>query len=174
MAILSIIAAPDSRLRVISERVSVVGPKERRLLDDMLETMYSAPGIGLSAVQVGIARRMVVIDTAKDPHPQNPVRMVNPEVIWKSDTEELREEGCLSFPDQFVEIKRPLEVEVKYIDEANKKQIRRAAGLEAIALQHELDHLDGILFVDKISSIKRNIILRKMKKLQRKKSSTSN
>jgi peptide deformylase len=167
MALLPIITAPDPRLREVSQLVDVVDDTVRTLLDDLLETMYAAPGVGLSAIQVGIARRIIVIDTAKDPDPPDPIRIVNPEIVWQGDEIGPYEEGCLSFPDQYEEVDRPSAVHVQYLDENGESQIIKADGLQAIALQHEIDHLDGVLLVDHVSTIKRNIIMRRMKKLRR-------
>ena len=167
MALLPIITAPDPRLREVSQPVDAVDDAVRKLLDDMLETMYAAPGVGLSAIQVGVAQRIIVIDTANDPDPPDPVRMINPEIIWQADEIDPFEEGCLSFPDQYEEVERPGAVHVRYLDENGEIRIIKAEGLQAIALQHEIDHLDGVLLVDHVSSIKRNIIMRRMKKLRR-------
>ena len=167
MAILPIITAPDPRLREVSQPVSAVDDDVRTLMDDMLDTMYAAPGVGLSAIQVGVAQRIVVIDVAKDPEPPTPLRLVNPEIIHRGDTVGPHEEGCLSFPDQYEEVERPSAVQVRYLDENNEIRLVRATGLLAIALQHEIDHLDGVLLVDHVSTIKRNIIMRRMKKMRR-------
>ena len=167
MALLQIITAPDSRLREVSKPVDVVDDTVRNLLNDMLETMYAAPGVGLSAIQVGFALRIVVIDTVKAPDPPDPVRMINPEIIWQADEISSFEEGCLSFPNQYEEVKRPGAVHVRYTDENSQTHTIKAEGLQAIALQHELDHLDGVLLVDYLSTIKRSIIMRRMKKLRR-------
>ena len=167
MALLQIITAPDSRLREVSKPVDVVDDTVRNLLNDMLETMYAAPGVGLSAIQVGFARRIVVIDTVKAPDPPDPVRMINPEIIWQADEISPFEEGCLSFPGQYEEVERPGAVHVRYTDENSEVRTIKAEGLQAIALQHELDHLDGVLLVDYLSTIKRSIIMRRMKKMRR-------
>ena len=167
MALLQIITAPDPRLREVSQPVSSVDDSVRNLLSDMLETMYHAPGVGLSAIQVGFAQRLVVIDTAKAPDPADPVRMINPEIVWQADEISPFEEGCLSFPDQYEEVERSAAVHVRYMDENGEIRTIKAGGLQAIALQHELDHLDGVLLVDHLSAIKRSIIMRRMKKLRR-------
>ena len=174
MSILEIIKAPDARLKLVSDPVDRVAEETRKLMDDMLDTMYAALGIGLSAIQVGVAKRVVVIDTAKDPSPPQPIRMANPVISWQSDIAELREEGCLSFPDQSAEVRRPLEVEVQYLDECNVLKDYKASGLTAIAIQHELDHLDGVLLIDRISATRRSMILRKMKKARRVKTFGTN
>lgn len=167
MALRQIITAPDPRLRETSRPVEDIDDDVRTLMDDMLETMYAAPGVGLSAIQVGVARRIVVIDTAKDPDPPQPLRLINPEIIWQAEETSPFEEGCLSFPDQYEEVERPGAVHVQYLDENGVRRVVEAEGLQAIALQHEIDHLDGVLLVDHISTIKRNIIMRRMKKLRR-------
>jgi peptide deformylase len=167
MVLRQIITAPDPRLRETSRPVEDIDDDVRTLMDDMLETMYAAPGVGLSAIQVGVARRIVVIDTAKDPDPPEPLRLINPEIIWQAEETSPFEEGCLSFPDQYEEVERPGAVHVQYLDENGVRRVVEAEGLQAIALQHEIDHLDGVLLVDHISTIKRNIIMRRMKKLRR-------
>lgn len=166
MAILPIIKAPDPILRARSEYISSVGEAEIKLLEDMIETMYSAPGVGLSAIQVGVPKRLIVVDTSKDDDISS-LKMINPEIIWESDESQLNEEGCLSFPDQFVEVLRFKEIKVKYLDENKKLQKSKFIGFTAVIIQHELDHLDGNLLIDKVSSMKKNIILRKMNKMQR-------
>jgi len=167
MAIRPIIKAPDPVLKRKCLPVEKVDSHLRQLMDDMLETMYAAPGVGLSAIQVGVAQRIVVIDTAKDPAPPEPLRLINPEIIWQAEQTGPFEEGCLSFPDQYEEVERPGAVHVQYLDENGERRVIEAEGLQAIALQHEIDHLDGVLLVDHISTIKRNIIMRRMKKLRR-------
>ncbi len=167
MARLNIILAPDPRLRVKSKPVKTVDDRVRALMDDMLETMYMAPGVGLSAVQAGVPERIIVIDVAKDPDPPAPVRLVNPEIIWQADDIALAEEGCLSLPEHYADVERPAAVEVRYVDENGETQTIKADGLLSTVLQHEMDHLDGILFVDHLSAIKRSIILRKLVKAKR-------
>lgn len=167
MSLLPIIKAPDPVLKKISLPVERIGKQEIRLMDDMLETMYAASGVGLSAIQVGVAQRIIVIDAGGDDKINCPLKIVNPKIIWQNNQEEYQDEGCLSFPDQQVTIKRPTEIEIEYLDEKNNKKNRRSVGLECVAIQHEIDHLDGILLVDRLSSIKKNIILRKMKKLKK-------
>lgn len=167
MALLPIITAPDPRLRKTSQPVQTIDDSVHTLMADMLETMYAAPGVGLSAIQVGVAQRIVVIDTAKDPDPPAPLRLINPEIIWQAEETGPFEEGCLSFPDQFEEVERSAAVHVQYLDASGESRVIEAEGLQAIALQHEIDHLDGVLLVDHVSTIKRNIIMRRMKKLQR-------
>jgi len=167
MALRPIITAPDPRLRKTSQPVQTIDDSVHTLMADMLETMYAAPGVGLSAIQVGVAQRIVVIDTAKDPDPPAPLRLINPEIIWQAEETGPFEEGCLSFPDQFEEVERSAAVHVQYLDASGERRVIEAEGLQAIALQHEIDHLDGVLLVDHVSTIKRNIIMRRMKKLQR-------
>ena len=170
MAVLPIITAPDPRLKAISDPVAEVDDSIRALLDDMLDSMYEAVGIGLAAIQVGIAKRIVVIDVADENGEQgNPLFLINPEIVWTSDDERVHEEGCLSLPEHYAEVVRPDEIRVKYLDRDGKEQELHAAGILSTCIQHELDHLDGILFVDHISSMRRNMILRKLKKLKRQK-----
>jgi len=167
MALLSIVQAPDPRLKVKCEPVAQVDDAVRRFMDDMLETMYDAPGIGLSAPQVGDTRRIMVVDLARDPGKPAPLRMANPEIVEFSDEIRLGEEGCLSLPEHFAEVERPARIRVRYLDENNMSRELDADGLLSACIQHELDHLDGILFVDHLSSLRRNLILRKMKKAKR-------
>ena len=167
MAILPIIKAPDPRLKKKCQPVDVVDDELRRLMDDMLDTMYDAPGVGLAAPQIGVLKRILVMDVSRGDEKHTPLKIVNPEIIEASEEIALREEGCLSFPEQYAEVSRPETVRIRYIDENNQPQEMDADGLAAICVQHEMDHLDGVLLVDRLSSIKRNIILRKMKK-QRK------
>lgn len=167
MALLPIITAPDPRLEAVSTPVEAVTDEVRRQLDDMLETMYAAPGIGLAAIQVGIAKRMLVIDVSREGEDKQPLYIVNPEFTWLSDEDKVYEEGCLSLPEQYAEVARPAEVKIEYLDYNGEKQELHADGLLAVCLQHEIDHLDGILFVDHISALKRNMILRKLLKQKR-------
>ncbi len=167
MALLPIITAPDPRLEAVSTPVEAVTDEVRQQLDDMLETMYAAPGIGLAAIQVGIAKRMLVIDVSREGEGKQPLYIVNPEITWVSDDDQLYEEGCLSLPEQYAEVERPAEVKVSYLDRNGDKQELHADGLLAVCLQHEMDHLDGILFVDHLSALKRNMILRKLLKQKR-------
>jgi peptide deformylase len=167
MTILTILEAPHPVLRAKAEPVTDIDDTVRRLLDDMLETMYAAPGVGLAATQVGITKRLVVVDVSKEDEPRQPLRLINPSIVWRSAASELKEEGCLSLPDQFAEVRRPSAVEVAFIDENGESREIAAEGLLARCLQHELDHLDGVLFVDHLSSLKRNMILRKLTKARR-------
>ena len=169
MAILPIITAPDRRLKVKSTPVDLVDDDVRRLLRDMLETMYNAPGIGLSAIQVGVPKCLITVDVSQDDEDKAPLYLVNPEIIQYSDEIENFNEGCLSLPDQFTVLPRPEAIVVDYLDfDGEKKQIR-ANGLLSRCIQHEMDHLEGKLFVDHLSAVKRSIILRKLEKARRQK-----
>ena len=167
MAVLPIIIAPDPRLKVTCEPVAAVDAGTQRLMDDMLATMYDAPGIGLAAPQVGVARRIIVVDASKDPDNPKPYQMANPEVVWASDELVDYEEGCLSLPEHYSDVTRPARVRIRYLDRTGAPQEVEAEGLLATALQHEIDHLDGVLFVDHISKLKRNLILRKLQKTKK-------
>ena len=164
MAQLSIIVAPDPRLNQPCEKVVKVDADLVRLMDDMLETMYAAPGISLAAPQVGHLKRIVVVDVSKDPDHPKPMQLVNPEIVWVSDDLADYEEGCLSLPDHYSQVTRPARVRVRYMDRTGATQEIEADGLLAVCLQHEMDHLEGVLFVDHISKLKRNVILRKLQK----------
>lgn len=167
MALLPILIAPDPVLETVSTPVDAVTDEVRQQLDDMLETMYAAPGIGLAAIQVGIPKRMLVIDVARDGEEKQPLYIINPEITWVSDDDQLYEEGCLSLPEHYAEVERPAEVKVSYLDRNGEQKELHADGLLAVCLQHEMDHLDGILFVDHLSALKRNMILRKLLKQKR-------
>ena len=173
MALREILVAPDPRLKVKARRVDKVDVKVRKLMDDMLETMYAAPGIGLAAPQVGEAVQVIVVDVARDGEPGQPLRMANPEIIWASDERVPAEEGCLSLPDQFAEVTRPAEVKVRYLDHENEIRELHAKGLLAVCVQHEMDHLQGVLFVDHLSSLRRSMILRKLTKSRKQKTAAS-
>ena len=167
MALLPILIAPDKRLKTACAPVERVDERVRRLMDDMLETMYAAPGIGLAAPQVGILQRVVVMDLAgKDEEPQ-PMRLANPEVLWSSDDLVVMNEGCLSLPEIYVDVPRAAAVRVRYLDEQGERRQIEADGMLARCVQHEIDHLDGVLHVDYLSALKRNMILRRLEK-QRK------
>ena len=159
-----IVIEPDPILRKKSEILEKVDNELRLLLDDMLETMYAAPGIGLAAVQVGILKRLIVIDISKDKEKKNPIFLINPEIIFKSKNTSIYEEGCLSLPGHFAEIERPEECQIKYIDYDGKKKEMRANGLLATCIQHEIDHLNGILFIDYLSKLKKDMIIKKLVK----------
>ncbi len=173
MALLPIIIAPDPRLKIIAEPVIGVNAEIQKLMDDMLETMYNAPGIGLAAPQVGSTKRVIVIDVEKDAEFKvggsiaNPIRMANPEIIKVSDCDSTHNEGCLSLPEYFAEVDRPQTVRVRNLDEKNQIKEIDTEGLLATCVQHEIDHLDGILFVDHITGLKRNMILRKLTKMKK-------
>jgi peptide deformylase len=167
MAKLPIITAPDPRLKRVAKPVEQVDDGVRRLLDDMLETMYDAPGIGLAAPQVGVLKRVIVIDIARQDEDPAPLRLANPEVIWESEETGVYEEGCLSLPEHYAEVVRPAKVKVRFLDYENEIREIAAEGLLATCIQHEIDHLDGVLFVDHISALKRNMILRKLLKARK-------
>ena len=159
-----IIIAPDPVLKRTARPVERVDAGVVQLMDDLLETMYAAPGIGLAAPQVGVLQRVLVVDVAPTDAPRQPFRMANPEIVWASDELQVREEGCLSLPDHFGEVTRPAAVRVRYLDETGARREMEAEGLLATCVQHEIDHLDGVLFVDHMSALKRNMILRKLAK----------
>ncbi|MCV0395044.1 MAG: peptide deformylase [Rhizobiaceae bacterium] len=165
MSIKPLIILPDPVLRQVSRPVERVDDEVRKLADDMLETMYDAPGIGLAAIQVGVPLRMLVIDLSKEDEPKAPQLFINPEIVSSSEARGVYEEGCLSIPDYYAEVERPAEVVVSYVDREGKKREARAEGLLATCLQHEIDHLDGVLFIDHISRLKRDMVVRKFKKL---------
>ncbi len=167
MAKLDIIIAPDPRLKRTCAPVDSVDDSLRTLMDDMLETMYDAPGVGLAAPQVGVAKRIIVVDAARGEEPPAPHRLVNPEIVWSSDDAKVHEEGCLSLPTYYEEVERPDRIRVRYTDENNAEQELDADGLLSVVIQHEMDHLDGVLFVDHISALKRGMILRKLKKTKK-------
>jgi peptide deformylase len=164
MALRDILILPDKRLRLVSKPVAKIDSATRKLVDDMFETMYDAPGIGLAAIQVGEARRVITLDLAKKDEPKQPHVFINPELLWKSEEMRSHEEGCLSIPDYYEEVERPAEVRVKYLDVAGKAQEIEAKGLLATALQHEIDHLNGVLFIDHISKLKRDRVIKKFTK----------
>jgi peptide deformylase len=170
MSLLPILLIPDARLRQISKPVTGVDDNIRTLMDDMLETMYAAPGIGLAAIQIGLAQRVVVLDVAKrkdgeeGEEPKEPVFLVNPEIILASDEKSTYEEGCLSIPDFYAEVERPSRVRVRYLDRQGVKQELDADGILATCLQHEIDHLNGVLFIDHLSRLKRERILKRFMK----------
>jgi len=167
MATLPVLTAPDPRLKRVSKPVDKVDDSIRRLMDDMLETMYASAGVGLAAPQVGIAKRVIVMDIAREGEDPKPLKMANPEILWRSDEEIVCEEGCLSVPDQYSEISRPKAVKIRYLDGENEIREMDADGFLATCIQHEIDHLNGILFIDHISALKRNIIVRKLAKARK-------
>tara|TARA_B100000575_G_scaffold235600_1_gene197397 strand:- start:20 stop:544 length:525 start_codon:yes stop_codon:yes gene_type:complete len=164
MAKKQILTIPDPLLRKVSEPVASVNTEVKNLMDDMLETMYAAPGIGLAAVQVGVLKRIIVIDLSKDGQKKDPLFIVNPQITFKSDKLISYEEGCLSIPNQFAEVKRPSSCKVNFLDYNGKKREINADGLLATCVQHEVDHLNGVLFIDHLSKLKKDIIIKKTKK----------
>ncbi len=157
-----IIIEPDPILRIKSENLDKVDNTLRKLMDDMLETMYAAPGIGLAAVQIGILKRLIVIDVSKKEEKKNPLFLVNPKIKYKSEKTSIYEEGCLSLPGHFAEIERPAECHVDYLDYDGKEKSIKADGLLATCVQHEIDHLDGVLFIDYLSKLKKEMIIKKL------------
>ena len=164
MTIRKILTEPDSFLRQKSINVETVDDDIRTLMDDMLETMYSAPGIGLAAIQVGVPKRVIVIDLSKDGEKKNPQYFVNPKIITNSDTEASYEEGCLSVPGQFAEISRPDKCKVKFLNYNGEESTLEAEGLLATCIQHEMDHVEGILFIDYLSKLKKDMRVKKVSK----------
>ena len=164
MAVLPVRMLPDPALRRRAAPVETVDDTVRRLIEDMLETMYDAPGIGLAAPQVGVSKRVVVVDCSDDDGPRQPIRMVNPEIVWQSGESSTREEGCLSVPGFHGEVSRPSGIKVRYLDEDGKEREIASEGLLATCIQHEVDHLDGVLFIDYLSRLKRDMINRKLAK----------
>lgn len=171
MAIRPLVILPDAQLRLVSKPVEAVTPQIRALVDDMFETMYDAPGIGLAAIQIGEPVRVVTIDLAKrdvkegeEPEPRRPQTFINPEVTWTSEEVSTYEEGCLSIPEYYEEVERPAEVKVRYMDLDGKTQEIEADGLLATCLQHEIDHLNGVLFIDHLSRLKRERVTKKFAK----------
>jgi peptide deformylase len=167
MALLPILVAPDPRLKLKAASVAQVDDDTRTLMADMLDSMYAAPGIGLAAPQVGVNRRIIVLDVAKDEANPQPLCMANPELVWVSDEDTLHEEGCLSVPEHYADVVRPARIRVRYLDRQNDIRQLEADGLLARVIQHEMDHLDGVLFIDHLSSLKRNMILRKLLKAKK-------
>jgi peptide deformylase len=164
MALREIIKLPDPRLRLVSEPVEKVSDEIRALVADMFETMYAAPGIGLAAIQVGIPQRVVTLDLAKKDEPKNPQVVINPEIVWSSEEHNVYEEGCLSIPELYEEVERPAQVKVRYTDLDGQPHEVEANGLLATCLQHEIDHLNGVLFIDHLSRLKRDRIIKKFAK----------
>ena len=166
MTIKKILTEPNKLLRQISKIVEKVNNEERELMDDMLDTMYDAPGIGLAAIQVGVPKRIIVMDVSGDKNKKEPRYFVNPVIKNKNEEKIKYEEGCLSVPDQFAEIERPNTCEVEYLDYEGEKQLLKADGLLAICIQHEIDHLEGILFIDYLSKLKKSMIVKKLSKIK--------
>ncbi len=167
MAVLPIITAPDPRLKIKARPVAAVDDEVRRLMDDMLETMRKAIGIGLAAPQVGVAKRVIVLDVAREGEKPQPMMLANPEILWRSAELATFSEGCLSLPEHYADVTRPAEIRLRYLDYQNEIREIEASGLLATCIQHEIDHLDGVLFVDHISMVKRGMILRKLAKAKR-------
>lgn len=167
MSTREIVWAPDKVLKTKCTTVEKVDNEIRQILDDMLDTMYDAPGIGLAAPQVGLTQRLIVIDVAGKGEEPQPLKIVNPEIVWSSEELNTYEEGCLSLPGHYAEVTRPAAVKVSFLDETGAGQEIEADGLLATCLQHEIDHINGVLFVDHLSALKRNIILRKMTKAKK-------
>jgi peptide deformylase len=169
MALLAIITAPDPRLKLKAKPVAAVDDAVRRLMDDMVETMYAAPGIGLAAPQVGVASRVLVVDSSREDEPSQPMKIANPEILWRSEELATYNEGCLSLPEHYADVTRAAKIKLRYLDYQNEIREIEVEGLLATCIQHEMDHLEGVLFVDHISALKRNIILRKLAKMKRQK-----
>ena len=167
MAKLTIITAPDPRLKIRAQPVAAVDAKIRRLMDDMLETMRAALGIGLAAPQIGVASRVIVLDAAREGEEPQPMRLANPEILWRSEELATNNEGCLSLPEHYADVTRPAEIRLRYLDYRIEWCELHATGLLATCLQHEIEHLEGILFVDHLSLVKRGMILRKLAKAKR-------
>ena len=164
MTIKTILIEPNKLLRQVSKPVNQVGKDEQKLMDDMLETMYHANGIGLAAIQIGVPKRIIVMDISQDKEKKNPKYFVNPIIKNKDSEKATYEEGCLSVPEQFAEIDRPSKCEVEYLDYNGNKQLLKADGLLATCIQHEMDHLEGILFIDHLSKLKKSMIIKKLSK----------
>ena len=164
MTVKSILTEPNKILRQISKPLDQVTKEDQNLMDDMLETMYAANGIGLAAIQIGIPKRIIVMDISKDKNIKEPMYFVNPVIREKNQNKSIYEEGCLSVPDQFAEIERPSKCELEYLDYNGKKKFLKAEGLLATCIQHEMDHLEGILFIDYLSKLKKSIIIKKLSK----------
>jgi len=164
MALRQILTEPNKILREKSLTVKIVDEDLQKLMDDMLETMYAAPGIGLAAIQVGVPKRIIVLDITPKDKPKNPMYFVNPEIITKSENSSTYEEGCLSVPGQFAEINRPDKCHIKYLDYYGQPKEIKADGMLATCIQHEIDHLEGILFIDYLSKLKKTMIIKKLSK----------
>ncbi len=167
MAKLDIINVPDPLLKTKSTPVDRVDADVRKLLDDMLETMYAAPGIGLAAIQVAVAKRVIVLDTSGEEEEKQPLFLVNPQVTWESEERNTYSEGCLSVPEHYADVERPAAVRVQYLDYDGQMQEDLMEGLTATCIQHEIDHLNGIVFIDYLSRLKRNMIIKKVQKAQK-------
>jgi peptide deformylase len=168
MALRDIITLPDPKLRLISKPIERVDADLNRFIDDMFETMYEAPGIGLAAIQIAEPIRLLIVDPAPKDAPRDPLTFINPEIIWSSDERRAYEEGCLSIPEYYEEVERPASVRVKFVDREGKLQERLAEGMLATVLQHEIDHLNGVLFIDYLSKLKRDRVIKKFAKIARR------
>jgi peptide deformylase len=166
MSVKKILTEPNKILRQVSKDVEKVGDEERALMDDMLDTMYDAPGIGLAAIQIGVPKRIIVMDISRDENKKEPRYFVNPIIKNRNEEKAKYEEGCLSVPDQFAEIERPNTCEVEYLDYNGKKKLLKADGLLATCIQHEMDHLEGILFIDYLSKLRKSMIIKKLSKIK--------
>jgi peptide deformylase len=164
MAPRDIIVLPDKRLRLVSKPVAKIDAAIGKLVDEMFAAMYAAPGIGLAAIQIGEPKRIVTLDLARKDDPKEPQVFINPEITWVSEQRHVHEEGCLSIPEYYEDVERPAEVKVKYLDRIGKKREVHAAGMLATVLQHEIDHLNGVLFIDHLSKLKRDRVLKKFAK----------
>jgi len=168
MPLRHIITLPDPKLRLISKPLERVDDSVRKLLDDMVDTMHEAPGIGLAAIQIAEPLRLVVVDLAKKDEPPQPLQFINPEIVWSADDRSTYEEGCLSIPEYYEEVERPASIRTRFIDRDGKQQEIVAEGLLATVLQHEIDHLDGVLFIDHISKLKRDRVTKKFAKMAKR------
>jgi peptide deformylase len=164
MSIRPLVLLPDRRLRLVSEAVDSITSEIRALAQDMLDTMYDAPGVGLAAIQIGVAKRVITMDVSKDEKERQPLVLVNPQVVWASDEKRVYEEGCLSIPEYYEEVERPDRVRFRYTTLDGETVEQDAAGLMATCVQHEIDHLNGVLFIDHLSKLKRDRVLTKFKK----------
>ena len=164
MSVKTILTEPNKLLRQVSIPIESIGEGERKLMDDMLETMYAAPGIGLAAIQIGVPKRIIVMDISRDEEKKEPMYFVNPVIKNKNSEKATYEEGCLSVPDQFAEIERPNTCEIEYLDYNGNKKLLKADGLLATCIQHEMDHLEGILFIDYLSKLRKTMIIKKLSK----------
>jgi peptide deformylase len=173
MALRDILILPDKRLRQVSDPVKKIDAGVRKLVEDMFETMYEAPGIGLAAIQVGEPKRVITMDLAKKDDPKDPQVFINPEILWTSEDKAVYEEGCLSIPEYYSDVERPAQVKVKYLDLEGKAHELEASGLLATCLQHEIDHLNGVLFIDHLSKLKRDRVLKKFSKAAKRAAETA-
>ncbi len=169
MSILNIVKEPDPILRKKCDEVHRVDQDLKKLMNDMLETMYNAPGIGLAAPQVGVLKRVIVIDLSRDEENKNPLFIVNPKIVWRSEEMNIREEGCLSIPNHYAEVERPTKCKLEYLDYNGKKNLLDADDLLSTCIQHEVDHCNGILFIDYLSKLKKNMIIKKLIKAKKEK-----